>query len=232
MLPAVLTSCWGVPALHKTIRLFFSKRDRCKYISHLDITRVFSRAIARAGVPVWFTEGFSPRAYMTFPLPLSLGYQSCCESLDMRLVDEQYPLEQVAVALNKTLPDGIRILSVGLPQQPPAAIALADYQIDIESDDPAALAAQVDSLLAEPAIPVIKKTKKGDRELDIKPHCTLLQSVSVQGYLQLTLRLAAGTELNISPALFLEALAARAGAPAYCRIERQAILTADGDSWN
>lgn len=217
--------------MHKTIRVFFCKRDRAKYISHLDITRVFSRAIARAGIPVWFTEGFSPRAYMTFPLPLSLGYQSCCESFDMRLVEEDYPLEQLVERLNQTLPEGIRILSAAEPQLPPSAIALADYEIRIETDDSSPLATQVETLLKQPSILVTKKTKKGDKELDLKPHITLLGCELERNWLVLIVRLAAGTELNISPSLFLEALAAYTGTTRYSRVERRCILTADGEPW-
>ena len=58
----------------KLVRIFFEKRDRARYISHLDITRCLSRAFARTDIPVWYTEGFNPRIYMTFALPLSLGY--------------------------------------------------------------------------------------------------------------------------------------------------------------
>ena len=51
--------CWEVPAL-RLIRVFFEKRDRAKYISHLDLTRCMTRAFARTDIPVWFTEGFNP----------------------------------------------------------------------------------------------------------------------------------------------------------------------------
>ncbi|MEG0754612.1 MAG: TIGR03936 family radical SAM-associated protein, partial [Angelakisella sp.] len=117
--------------MNTTIRLFFEKRDRAKYISHLDITRCFSRAISRTDLPVWYTEGFNPRIYMTFPLPIPLGFESSCESLDIRLVEDDYPLEQVTEKLNRVLPQGVRILETVLPQQKPEAMALADYIISI-----------------------------------------------------------------------------------------------------
>ena len=55
------------------IRVFYRKTDTAKYISHLDINRCFQRAMKRAGIPLWFTEGFNPHAYLTFPLPLALA---------------------------------------------------------------------------------------------------------------------------------------------------------------
>ena len=72
----------------REVRLVFSKTDRCKYISHLDINRCMSRALSRAEIPLWFTEGFNPHPYMSFSLPLSLGVESLCESVDLRIVGE------------------------------------------------------------------------------------------------------------------------------------------------
>jgi len=87
---------------------------------------MFTRSIRRTNIPVWYTEGFNPRLYMTFPLPLSLGYESNCESFDMRLVDADYPLDQVKEQLNKVLPMGVTIVSVTNPVMKPDEIALAD----------------------------------------------------------------------------------------------------------
>ena len=53
------------------IRVFYHKTSRAKYISHLDIMRCMQRAVVRAGLPVWYTEGFNPHIYLTFSLPLS-----------------------------------------------------------------------------------------------------------------------------------------------------------------
>ena len=68
----------------REVRLRFSKTGRLKYISHLDINRAMSRALKRAGIPLWYTEGFNPHPYMSFSLPLSLGVESLCESVDLR----------------------------------------------------------------------------------------------------------------------------------------------------
>ena len=57
----------------REVRLRFSKTGRLKYISHLDINRAMSRALKRAQIPLWYTEGFNPHPYMSFSLPLSLA---------------------------------------------------------------------------------------------------------------------------------------------------------------
>ena len=84
------------------------------YISHLDINRMMTRAVRRAHLPMWYTEGFNPHLYMTFALPLSLGTESNCESVDMRLIDE-ISLEEVKNRLNAVLPTGIEVTEVSEP---------------------------------------------------------------------------------------------------------------------
>ena len=63
-----------------------------RFISHLDMTRFMSRTIRRAELPVWYTEGFNPHLYMTFALPLSLGFESDYEVVDIRLLDDNYDI--------------------------------------------------------------------------------------------------------------------------------------------
>ena len=70
------------------VRATFEKRRRAKYISHLDLMRCMQRAFKRAGVPIWYTEGFNPHAYLMFPLALSLGCESGCECMDFRIDGE------------------------------------------------------------------------------------------------------------------------------------------------
>lgn len=216
-----------------TIRIFFEKRDRAKYISHLDITRCFSRTFARSGIPVWYTQGFNPRVYMTFPLPIPLGYESLCESLDIQLVEENYPLEQVKERLNAILPAGITVLEVVVPQDKPETIALADYQIRFLTPQPEQLLADFAAFAAQEAILVTKKTKKAERELDLRPLFTLLDTASDGEAATLTLRLAAGITLNVNPQLLLDAFAAHSGRTDLdCRVLRTAILRQDGSRWN
>ena len=70
------------------VRLFFTKLDRAKYISHLDMNRCMSRALKRSGLPVWYTGGFNPHMYLTFPLPLSLGCESVYECVDLKMTQK------------------------------------------------------------------------------------------------------------------------------------------------
>ena len=63
----------------RCVRIWFKKMGMSRYVSHLDLMRAMTRAIRRANLPLWYTEGFNPHPYMTFALPLSLGMESLCE---------------------------------------------------------------------------------------------------------------------------------------------------------
>lgn len=66
----------------RTIRLVFSKTGRARYMSHLDLNRAMIRALRRAKLPVWYTEGFNRHPYVTFAAPLSLGYEGLHETME------------------------------------------------------------------------------------------------------------------------------------------------------
>ena len=89
-------------------RISFSKTGRARYISHLDLMRTFQRAFLRAEVPIRHTEGFNPHAYVSIPLPLSVGYSSECEIMEFGLMGE-VPLSEVPWRLTRTLPEGITV---------------------------------------------------------------------------------------------------------------------------
>lgn len=99
-----------------------------KYISHLDLMRCMTRAIKRAAIPAWYTEGFNPHLFITFALPLTLGVESLCESMDIRLTEEM-GFEEVKNRLNVNLPDGIRITNVAVPVYKANDIALPNIKL-------------------------------------------------------------------------------------------------------
>jgi radical SAM-linked protein len=174
-------------------RLLFSKRGRARYISHLDVMRMFTRAFRRSGLPLWHTQGFNPHVYMMFPLPLALGCESVCEALDIRLT-QKIPLEEVTERLNAALPPGFEVLRAAAPVMEPGEIALADYALSAKELGP-----KLAAFLEQGEIIVQKKTKKGEKPVDIKPHCELISAEDP------VLRLAAGITLNINPSLLLSA---------------------------
>ena len=183
------------------VRLFFTKLDRAKYISHLDMNRCMSRAIKRAGLPVWYTGGFNPHMYLTFPLPLSLGCESVYECVDLKMT-QKVDFDQMVSRLNACLPPDIQVFLAGEQKMDQKEIAWADYEICFRNED--GLKEKLTSFFNQQEIKVIKKTKKGEKEIDLKPHFSLVSTEEKEGKLVAVMRFATGIELNINPTLLLD----------------------------
>ncbi len=181
------------------IRIFFEKKSLAKYISHLDLMRLFSRAFKRANLPIWFTEGFNPHIYMTFSLPLSLGIESDYEALDTRISDE-ISFEEVKTKLNEILPTGIKVIKVAEQIKKPKEIVKAEYEVIINGN----LIEKFNEFLSLPEILVEKRTKKGMSTVDIKPEITVLSKEQNENLI-LRIILPAGCTKNINPNLVTSA---------------------------
>lgn len=202
-------------------RVFFSKTDRAKYISHLDLSGVMQRAIRRTKLPVWYTEGYNPRMYTQFMLPLSLGQESVREAMDFRLLEE-IPYEEVTERINAALPLDIRIIETTVPVCKNTDIASAEWEITADIDKEKFL----DFCNSEKII-TEKKTKKGISKIDLKP-CILALDVSDK----ITLRLPAGNNFNINPQLLLDAYKRQRGAEIPIRrIVRMKLFCEDGSEF-
>ena len=105
------------------VRLWLSKQGRIKYVSHLDMFRLMQRAVRRAEIPLWYTEGFNPHPYISFLLALSLGTEGLREPVDIRIVDDMTP-DEIKNRLNGAMPEGLKIEAVTTPVYKPAAIIL------------------------------------------------------------------------------------------------------------
>lgn len=218
----------------KPVRVFYEKKDTAKYISHLDINRCFQRAIRRAEVAIWYTEGFNPHAYITFALPLSLGYESEYETMDMRLLDEDMPLDEVMARLNRALPAGLRVWKAALPSDKPDAIAWSDYRVLMTPEGEAAqeTAQKFRAFLERESIPAKKRTKRGEREIDLRPYVQLLSLACTPEGAQAELRLAAGSEMNVNPTLVLDCFCAACGTKFdHVQVTRTAVWNKKGENF-
>lgn len=218
----------------KNVRLFFTKNGPCKYISHLDTNRVMLRAIGKSRLNIWYTEGFNRHAYITFALPLSLGFASTCESMDFRVLDDSEDLSAIPERLNACLPQGIRVYKCIEAIHKPADIESAEYDIVIEpeNDDISyeELSDKLNSFLALEEIVVQKKTKKGMKDVDLKPYilaCEIKDGEKVA----FSLTLPAGATLNINPNLLINAFAAFAGAELYADVTRVGVYIKGGEDF-
>ena len=193
----------------REVRLVFSKTDRCKYISHLDINRCMSRALARAGIPLWFTEGFNPHPYMSFSLPLSLGVESLCESVDLRITGD-ISNDEIKSRMNDMLPTGIRIVDVYDDFRDCSEIAFSDYVYKFEFKDNETALKRINDVLSSDEIMAEKKAKKGKRrivkETNLKPFIDKYNISIREEEIILNIRLAAGSEKNLNPTLLFDTI--------------------------
>jgi radical SAM-linked protein len=156
------------------LRLRFEKTGRAKYISHLDLMRTFQRAFVRAGVDVKHSEGFNPHPYISIVLPLQLGSESLCEYLDTEINGSK---EEAIAGLNRTLPEGIRIVSATEPVMKPGEVGFVRCRLELIYDDGKAddRVDKIREYLSKGPLVITKKTKRGLGELDIYPHISELE---------------------------------------------------------
>ena len=193
----------------REVRLRFSKTGQAKYISHLDTNRVFSRAFARAKINLWYTQGFNPRPYMSFSLPLSLGVESYCENVDIRIIDDLTD-EEIKVRVNDALPLGIRIVDVYDDFMECHDIVYSDYVYKFEFKDNELALEKIKAVLESDAIMAQKKAKQGKRrvlkETDIKQFIVKYNISIRDDNIVLNIRLLAGPDKNLNPTLLFDTI--------------------------
>lgn len=206
-----------------TIRIRFSKTGRAKYISHLDVNRTMTRALRRAHIPLWYTEGFNRHPYITFTAPLSLGFESECERMDLRLV-EPMAMEDLCARLNAVMPDGMHVESAAPAVRKAGELGFARYRLQWGCEENA-----VREFLEQSQIIVQKKSKKGVvRDVDLKAALRETTVVEAEGKTVLEVTLPCSSGDTVNPMLLNEALQRFTGTAPFCTVRRLELYDADG----
>ena len=179
-----------------------------KFIGHLDVMRFFQKLMRRAEVDICYTTGFSQHQIMSFSAPLGLGVTSEAEYVDIEVHSTESSGEMLR-RLNEAVVEGIQILSYRqLPDGAKNAMSIvtaSDYCLTFRDgyapNNPMEFWQKVDEFLRQDCIPVIKKTKKSEKEVDIRP---LIYQYRVEES-SIFLRVATGSVQNLKPELVLEA---------------------------
>ena len=211
-------------------RALFEKVGSARFISHLDLMRLFQRAFKRAGLPLTHTQGFNPRPSVSIALPLSLGAESHCELLDFDL-ESPVPPEGIRDRLNAALIDGIRVREVYDNGAKIKYLALLQSRLTLEYDGgiPAGAESAIGQLFAREALVLEKKNRNGVTQQDIIPMIRNLEISRIsEGELRLdVLHCCQNPSLNpmqLGAAIekYLPELA-----PDYIRVCREEIYTED-----
>ena len=197
-------------------------------MSHLDLVRVMGRAFHRAGIPLWYTEGFNPHPFMTFALPLSLGTVGLRETMDIKLVEE-IPGETIPEKMNPCMPDGITVFGVTDPVMKPGDIAFGQYRAELSCEEttPEALLKAVEGQLAKKELIIEKRSKRGARLFDLKPALQKAELSLDGGGVVLKTILPAGSTLNVNPSLLVEAFCLYTKLPIEAQVTREDIQNRD-----
>ncbi|UCD08021.1 MAG: DUF2344 domain-containing protein [Dehalococcoidales bacterium] len=153
-------------------RIRFARGDEIKYISHLDIMRLWERALTRAEIRIAYSEGFSPHPRLSLAAPLAVGVTGESELLDVYTEDTVSP-HWFTDAVNNQLPVGISILGVQLVgvmlPSLQSQIRQAEYTVIVEKADGLEdVESAIESLLAAEKLPWHHERDTGKREYDLR----------------------------------------------------------------
>ena len=202
------------------IRIKFRKWGSMKFIGHLDMMRYFQKVMRRADVDIRYSEGFSPHQIMSFAAPLGVGITSDGEYFDIEVHSTKSSEEMIA-DMNKTMVDGVEITGyVALPDNAKTAMAIvaaADYVLSYKEGYEVPFSveewkAKVDELFtSQKTFNIIKKTKKSEREVDLKPLVYAFDVIEEDGKPAFYINVSTGSVDNIKPELLLASMYEKLG---------------------
>lgn len=184
-------------------RIKFQKNGALRYISHLDVMRYFQKVLKRADLPVKYSEGFSPHQLLSFAYPLSLGYTSEGEYLDVVMTDRVNEDEALKM-INEASADGLKVLAIReLGDKAPncmSSVFAASYDIKVREKItlPDDFCEKSVDFLSQATIPVNKPKKKGGGtiEMDLKRY---IYDFNFKDERTLYILVNSGSETNIRP---------------------------------
>ena len=190
----------------RAVRIKFEKTGKLQYISHLDLNRTFSHALVRAKIPVWYTMGFNPHTKMNFATPLSVGSESICEYLDIKIVND-VSAESIKLALQNNLADGLDVVDVYFPETKFNDIAWSEYEmkLTVQGADGALLDA-ARRIFEKDEITVVKRSKSGDKEVNIKDYILRLAFALEEGRLVIRTALSCSKDNFLNPEYLIKVL--------------------------
>ena len=188
-------------------RIKFRKYGVMKFIGHLDVMRFFQKVMRRADIPIAFTGGFSPHMIMSFANPLGVGVTSDGEYFDIELTEE-IDMQAAVARMNETVVEGIEIVNMvpisdDKKQTGMSIVAAADYLSSLKNGEfPEDWKKKAEGFMSQPSISIIKKTKKSEKEVDIKPMIYRFEVRDDSVYMLV----ATGSVENLKPELVMQAL--------------------------
>ena len=209
----------------------FGKKNRLKYVSHLDMQRFMHRALNRTDLPFTWSQGFNPHPVMSFGSAMAMGWTSEYEVMEIRMnseVDMQFVVSEMSSALPPDLPVvAARVVpdNMGAPM---ALTCMADYEITIDGDKAAKIIEQLPVYMAQEHVMAMRKTKSGEKEADIREMTYQLEEAAGRPGV-ICARLALTERATLKPELLVKTLSEMAGEePPVIHVHRTGLLSQDG----
>lgn len=203
-------------------RITFTKQGPLRYIGHLDLHRLWERAMRRADLPITYSQGFHPQPKISLAAALPLGFSSRGEVLDVRL-NEEIPLDEIINRLRESLPPDIAIVNVtGVDEREPALqtqVLSAAYDVHLtEAIDGSELKRRVEEIMMSESI---LRDRRG-KSYDLRPLIEMMSVITdANGKVWLKMTLAAREGATGRPEEVLSALKIE---PDTARVERTRLI--------
>lgn len=149
------------------LRFRFKKQGSLQYISHLDLVRTMHKVIVRSKLPLWYTEGFNPKPKMIFAAPLSIGTESVCEFMDLRMNEYIEPAEAMA-RINANMTSEMQIVEAYYPESKFTDLKWMSYRIKISTPNVTDQLVEKCNLLLGADLVEVQK-KNSEQTMNIRP---------------------------------------------------------------
>ena len=146
----------------------FGKNPRLRFISHLDLQRFFQRALNRTGLPIAFSQGFNPHPVMAFASALALGWTSDYEVLDVKL-SAPIGRKRAEDAMRAALPGDLPVIQVKMVEDRLPSLMPMVYASEYRIDNSGVTEEMLADFRAQETVTAVRRTKSGEREINIRP---------------------------------------------------------------
>jgi len=154
------------------LRIKLSRKEEIKFISHLDILRLWERALRRAQIPLAYSKGFSSHPRISLAAPLPVGVTSEAELMDV-FVNKPTSPHWFTTTVSRQLPPGIEILGVyqialSMPSLQ-SQVRYAEYRVEVETEKGLKeIESAISNLLSTEHLPWHHQRDTGRRSYDIR----------------------------------------------------------------
>ncbi len=187
-------------------RIKFSKVGRIRFIGHLDLLKVFQRAVKRGEIPISYSNGFNPHQLMGFAIPLPLGMASVGEYIDIE-IKEEMPSDEIMYRLNEVMPEGIEILAVRKftknDKSCAAIVEAALYEITLD-EKIVDFSRIIKNMFLQESFEIEKISKRKTKIADIKPDIFSLDELQNDNVTVFKTVISTGSQRNLKPELLVK----------------------------